>query len=123
MGHPANWYAGWGMILAAFGVGAVVGLSFWREDFMGGYAGWQRRMVRLGHIALAALGILNLVYAVAAWPAAGTWQAQGAGIGMIVGGVTMPTVCFLAAWRKGFRHGFVLPVAALIGAAVCTLLG
>ena len=123
MGHLVNWYAGWGLILAAFATGAVVGLFFYREDFMGGYASWRRRMARLGHIALAALGILNMVYALAPIPATGSWQAQGAGAGLIVGGIAMPVVCFLSAWRMNWRHAFVIPVAALAGAAVCVLLG
>ena len=122
MGHLANWYAGWSMLLAAFITGALLGLFFWREDFMGGYASWQRRLTRLGHIALAALGILNMVYAIAPLPATGSWQAQGASIGLIVGGCSMPAVCFLCAWRKPLRHLFVIPVAALFAATVCVLL-
>ena len=123
MSHAMNWYGGWAMLLASFVVGAVVGLGFWREGFMGGYGSWRRRMVRLGHIALAALGILNMVYGLAAIPAARTWQAQGASVGLLIGGVTMPMICFLAAWRIGWRHAFVVPVVALMGAAVCVLMG
>ncbi|MCL2640567.1 MAG: hypothetical protein FWD53_06965 [Phycisphaerales bacterium] len=121
--HTMNWYGGWAMLLTSFAVGAIVGLSFWRENFMGGYGSWRRRMVRLGHIALAALGILNMVYGLAGVPVTGTWQAQGAGMGLLIGGVAMPTVCFLAAWRMDWRHGFVIPVCALVGAAVCVLMG
>ena len=123
MGHVLNWYAGWGMLLLAFGTGAGVGLFFWREDFMGGYGSWRRRLTRLGHIALAALGILNMVYALSPIPAAATWQGQGASVGLVVGGFSMPLVCFLSAWRKGWRHLFAIPVVALIGAAVCVLWG
>ncbi len=123
MGHMANWYAGWGMLLAAFLVGAVVGLGFWREDFMGGYTSWRRRLVRLGHIALAALGILNIAFSVATLPLAGTWQAHGASLGLIVGGIGMPAVCFLSGWRMGFRRLFFIPVVALLGAVVCALAG
>ena len=39
-----------------------------------------------------------------------------------VGGVTMPAVCFLTAWRREFRHAFFVPVAALLFAATWTLL-
>ncbi|HVT80199.1 MAG TPA: hypothetical protein VHM90_06035 [Phycisphaerae bacterium] len=123
MGHAVNWYAGWWMLLAAFATGAVLGLFFWREDFMGGYAGWRRRLTRLGHIALAALGILNMVYGLAAIPVVGTWQASGASAGLILGGCTMPLVCFLSAWRMPLRHLFVIPVASLLGAAACVVLG
>ena len=99
MSHALNWYAGWWMLLGAFATGAVLGLGFWREGFMGGYASWPRRMVRLGHIALAALGILNMVYGLAARPVDGPLQAQAAGIALVVGSVAMPATCFLSAWR------------------------
>src|SRR5262245_23719460 len=67
--HPLNWYAGWGLLLAAFATGALAGLGFHREDFLGGYGSFRRRLLRLGHIALAALGMLNLIYALSPWPA------------------------------------------------------
>src|SRR4051812_25470000 len=98
MGHPVNWYFGWWILLAAFAQGAVVGLFFSREDFMGGYGSWRRRLMRLGHVAMAALGMLNMVYGLSPVPAGGTWQAGGAGLGLMVGAVAMPGVCFLAAW-------------------------
>ena len=72
MGHLLNWYAGWSLLLAAFATGAVIGLGFAREEFMGGYNSWRRRLTRLGHIALAALGMLNMIFGLAALPVAGT---------------------------------------------------
>ena len=30
----------------------------------------------------------------------------------------MPLVCFLSAWRDGFRYLFPIPVASLIGAGL-----
>jgi hypothetical protein len=41
----------------------------------------------------------------------------------IVGGVSMPLVCFLAGWKKPFRHLFFIPVGSLMGAVIATLLG
>jgi len=123
MGHLANWYAGWAMLLAAFLTGIALGLGFAKDDFLGGYGSWRRRLLRLGHIALAALGILNMVFGIASRPAPGSWQAQGAAAGLIVGGFAMPVICFLAAWHKPFRMLFPIPVIALILAAVCVLLG
>src|SRR6185436_7615620 len=64
MAHALNWYAGWGLILAAFVSGAGIGLFFHRDDFWGGYTSFRRRIVRLGHIALAALGMINLLFAI-----------------------------------------------------------
>src|SRR5687767_4170000 len=97
--HVANFYAGWGMVLAAFATGAAIGLFFHREDFWGGYASFRRRIVRLGHIALAALGMMNVLFALCPWPAAGTTAGRAASACFIAGGVSMPVVCFLSGWR------------------------
>jgi hypothetical protein len=123
MANYANWYAGWLMILAAFVAGAVIGLFFWREDFLGGYGSWRRRLTRLGHIALAALGLFNVIYAMAPAGAVGGWRLEWAGIGLIAGGVAMPIVCFLSAWNRAFRRLFFIPVGALIGSVVLILMG
>lgn len=119
--HAANWYAGWTLILSAFVTGAAVGLFFHREDFWGGYATFRRRIVRLGHIALAALGMMNILYSLSPWPAPGAWNTPWAGRLWIAGAIAMPAVCFLSGWRKPFRHLFFIPVACLVGAVVLTM--
>jgi hypothetical protein len=115
-----NWYFGWGMILSAFVTGAIIGLFFHREDFLGGYASFSRRILRLGHIALAALGMVNILFSLTPMPSEPSWRVSVASIGFIVGGLTMPAVCFLSAWRAGFRHLFFIPVTALIVASIQT---
>ena len=55
-----NWYFGWISMLCAFGTGALIGLFFYRDEFLGGYASFRRRILRLGHIAQAALGMMNV---------------------------------------------------------------
>jgi hypothetical protein len=121
--HPINFFAGWAMVLAAFITGAAIGLFFHQPDFWGGYASFRRRIVRLGHIALAALGMMNVLYALCAWPVADRWNGIWATRLWIIGGLTMPIVCFLTGWRAGFRNWFFVPVSALIGAVVLTLIG
>src|SRR3954464_1280061 len=116
--HVANFYAGWGMVLGAFVTGAGVGLSFHREDFWGGYASFRRRIVRLGHIALAALGMMNVLYALCPWPAAGTAIERWASACFISGGLTMPIVCLLSGWHERARLLFPLPISLLIAAVV-----
>src|SRR5436309_4572015 len=101
--HVLNWQFGWWLVLMAFVTGAVIGLFFHREDFLGGYNSFRRRIVRLGHIALAALGMLNVVFSYSPWPAADSFSGNGASLGFLVGGVTMPVVCFLTGWREPFR--------------------
>ena len=110
-----NCYAGWWLVLAAFATGAGVGLFIHQEQCLGGYASYRRRMLRLGHIALAALGMLNLVVAL------GPDASRAASVLFVVGGVAMPAVCFLSAWREKCRHLFFLPVLALLAAVVFTL--
>jgi hypothetical protein len=121
--HSLNWYAGWLLVLAAFVTGATLGLFFHRDDFWGGYDSFRRRIVRLGHIALAALGMMNVLYSLSPWPPPETWRADAASIAFIVGGVGMPAVCFLSGWRKEMRHLFFVPVTSLILAVAWTLQG
>lgn len=121
--HGMNWWWGWSLILAAFVTGAAVGMFFDREDFWGGYGSFRRRLVRLGHVALAALGMINVLYALSPWPVSGTLASRVAAAGFAAGGTLMPAVCFLAAWRVGFRRWFFVPVGSLVAAVIAVLLG
>jgi len=121
--HPLNWFFGWSLLLAAFLTGIPLGLRFHLDEFMGGYASFRRRVVRLGHIALAALGMVNLLFALSPWPIAGHWTTHAASAGFATGGIAMPTVCFLTGWRAGFRRLFFIPVVCLVAAVAFTLLG
>jgi hypothetical protein len=121
--HPVNWYFGWALILSAFVTGATLGLFFHREDFLGGYASFRRRIVRLGHISQAALGMLNVLYGLSPWPEGSLWEAQAASLCYMIGGIAMPCVCYLTGWREQFRHLFFVPVAALVLAVIYTLQG
>jgi len=119
--HPVNWVAGWGFVLAAFVSGAGIGMFFHRESFLGGYTSFPRRMLRLGHIALAALGMTNVLFALSPLPAG--WASAAASSLFLAGAVLMPAVCFLTAWRKPLRHLFFLPVVSLVLAVMFTLVG
>lgn len=120
--YPLNWYAGWILILAAFITGAAIGLFFHRQDFWGGYASFRRRLVRLGHIALAALGALNVLFSIAT-PAGPSTSLRVASLLLLVGGASMGSICFLTGWRESFRHLFFIPVTSLMLAVVLVLLG
>jgi hypothetical protein len=120
----ANLLVGWLAVLASLLSGLLGGLFFHREDWMGGYQSYSRRLARLGHISFAALGFLNLVFAVTA-PA---MNLQGvslriSSIAFITGAVAMPTCCFLSAWRKPLRHLFPIPVAAILSGLISILAG
>lgn len=121
--HLFNWYFGWALVLSAFVTGAVLGLFFHRDDFLGGYPSFRRRIIRLGHIAQAALGMMNVLYGLSPWPAEVQPEALAASVAFVVGGLSMPTICFLTGWKKGFRHWFFIPVTALALGAFFTLCG
>jgi hypothetical protein len=121
--HVLNWQIGWWLILLSFVTGAGIGLFFHREDFLGGYNSFRRRIVRLGHIALAALGMLNVIFSYSSWPVPETTAATVASFGFVVGGIAMPSVCFLTGWRAWFRMLFFIPVLALLIAVSFTIGG
>ncbi len=54
---------GWISVLGGLGMGLSMGLKFQREEWLGGYNAFPRRMVRLAHVALVALGMLNIQFA------------------------------------------------------------
>jgi hypothetical protein len=122
MFHSLNFVAGWWLILAAFTTGAALGMGFHREDFLDGYGSFRRRLARLGHIALAALGGLNVLYGISPVPVGPGALASAPGPLLLAGAIAMPAVCFLSAWRKPFRHLFFIPVVLLITAVVLILI-
>ena len=121
MNHPLNLYFGWSWVLLGFLSGAAIGLRFHRSDFLGGYDALPRRLVRLGHISLVALGALNVLFALS--PVTSDARGTIASWCFVAGGALMPAVCFLSAWREPFRHAFFIPVSALVTAAILTLIG
>ena len=124
--HPAtlNLIAGWLGMLAGVLSGAVLGLFFHREDWMGGYGSYRRRLARLGHIAFFGLGFLNLIFAatIAQLPVTGN-ALSTASWALICGAATMPLCCFLSAWRKPLRHLFPIPVLSVTTGLLAILIG
>jgi hypothetical protein len=115
---------GWSWITLGFVTGALLGLRFHQTDWLGGYNSLRRRMLRLGHIAIVALGLVNVLVAYSL-PRANIadWQQHTASWAWIVGAITMPLVCGLTAWRPGFRHWFFVPVASLLTGAITMMIG
>jgi len=102
---------GWAGFLGGVISGAIMGLLFHREDWLGGYGSRERRMVRLGHISFFGIGLINLFYALSLEPLGVTPEAARLGsLSLLVALVAMPLNCFLCAWRKPFRHLFFIPV-------------
>ena len=117
-----NLLVGWAGIAAGVISGAVIGLFFHDEGWMGGYGSFRRRMTRLGHISFFGMGFLNVLFAVSLvqLPASASY-ARGASIAFVVAAASMPVCCFLTAWRKPWRHLFPVPVVAT-GVAIGLLL-
>ena len=114
------WSAGWSLVIAGFASGAALGLGFAREEFLGGYAMWRRRLLRLGHVACVMLGVLLMLFAQS--PAESAPHAMLTAQLWLIGGITMPAVCALAAWKQPLRALFPIPVVSLCAAAVLTLI-
>src|SRR5207253_7803901 len=103
-----NLLAGWIATLAGIVSGAVMGLFFLREEWLGGYSSYRRRLLRLGHISFFGLGFTNILFGLTGrvlLTVPGT-----AAVLMIASAVTMPICCFLTAWRMRFRILFPLLV-------------
>ncbi len=117
-------YIGWIAILFGVISGSIIGLFFHQEEWAGGYNSFQRRLIRLGHIAFIGLGLINLAFGI-------TLNSVNihetctsiSSAGFMVGLLTMPLVCFLTAWKKNFRHLFPLPVFSLITGIISILIG
>jgi hypothetical protein len=124
--HPPtlNLLAGWLGMLAGVVSGAVLGLFFHDEKWMGGYTSYRRRLARLGHIAFFGLGFLNLIFAATAaqFSLAGH-NLSIASWALILGAGTMPLCCFLSAWRKPLRHLFPIPVLSITTGILAILIG
>lgn len=116
-----NLYAAWLCFLSGAVAGAVTGLFFHREDWLGGYTHWRRRMVRLGHIAFFGIGLLNAVFVFSADHLELTSGLEIPAYLLILAAATMPTVCYLSAFRDGFRKLFFIPAGAVTAAIIAFL--
>jgi hypothetical protein len=118
-----NLWAAWIGILLGLATGMLQGLCFHRDNWLGGYGSWPRRLMRLGHISFFGIAFLNLAYAnsvLLLGPASHVPLASGL---LLAGAVLMPIVCYLAAWRKPLRHLFAVPVLSLLGAGIAFIAG
>ena len=115
---------GWTWIVLGFLAGGLLGTGFEREGFLGGYDSLRRRLLRLGHIALIALGVLNILFALslARWGLGASWVGI-ASWSLIAGAVLMPAACALVAFVPRAKPVFALPIVTLLTGASITALG
>ncbi len=117
----ANLVFGWVWILLGFASGGLIGLKFHHPDWLGGYTSHKRRLYRLGHISFFGLGAINFLFALTAAFCTGGVLLQWASNAFLVGAVTMPLACLLFAHNARLHLIFSIPVTALLGGAVLTL--
>ena len=117
-----NLILAWVWIWFGFLSGLGLGLFFHREDWLGGYGSFKRRLYRLCHISFFGLGLINLcfyltvhvsrlqsgVLTVASWA-------------LIVGALSMPLCCLLMAHRSHALSTFAVPVVSLLLGGTLTL--
>ena len=121
----ANIFAGWLTMWLGILSGAVIGLYAFAGPFPTPpghreYGDLPRRMVRLGHIALIALPLINIVYGwhIDSIPLAESTKLLGSR-GMIVCMVGVPLFLFLGSVWPIFKYVEAIPVTAgFVGLAI-----
>ncbi len=120
----ANEIFGWMSIFAALAAGVYMGVKFQDENWLGGYAAFPRRMIRLAHVALAALGALNIFFAQSApHLRLAPPLMLTASMALMAGAVTMPLACVWLAVRRRNFPVFALPVGCLAAGLIITIGG
>jgi hypothetical protein len=117
-----NLWLAWAGILLGFLSGLYLGLSFHREDWLGGYGSFKRRLYRLAHISFFGLGAVNLLFFLTVRSLA--WAGRPMTIaswGFIVGAFSMPVCCLVLAHRPRALALFGLPVISLVLGGILTL--
>jgi predicted MFS family arabinose efflux permease len=111
----------WVLVLLGFASGFGLGLHFHKENWLGGYASFKRRLYRLAHISFFGLAVANLMFYFTAREWAGGWTVTAASWGFVIGAVSMPLCCVLMASFPKLRSLFALPVFSLLMAGGLTL--
>ena len=109
-----NILAAWLGIFCGVAGGVALGHFFSSDDWLGGYASWRRRLMRLGHVSFFGIAFLNLAFA---WTVTRPdWQPGSPlpSVALVAAQALMPLVCFGAALRKPLRHLFFLPVGCVL---------
>lgn len=118
-----NLLVAWLWILLGFASGFFLGLNFHKENWLGGYASFKRRLYRLAHISFFGLGAVNFIFYITAQRFSfATANAQIAAWGFIAGAISMPICCVLMAHQPRLRPMFALPVGSLLTGGVFTLM-
>ncbi len=118
-----NLYAAWIGILLGTIAGAIQGMFFHKEDWLGSYSSWKRRMVRLGHISLFGIAFINLTFVFTVSYLSTNESILLPSRLFIIGAITMPLICYLSAFKKFFRHLFFIPVLSVLIGSIIFIFG
>lgn len=119
-----NLLLGWAWLLLAFLSGLLMGLFFHRENWLGGYGSFRRRLYRLAHISFFGLGFINLAFYMTAKEMPLSEASMNiAGWGFVIGSVAMPVCCVLTAHFPATRSLFAIPVLSLLLGGTLTMAG
>jgi hypothetical protein len=108
-----NIKAAWIGFLLGCIAGAVMGMFFHESEWLGGYASWERRMLRLAHISFFGIGFLNLLFGLTVKSLGLKTGLRVPSVLLIVGAIAMPAVCYLSAWEPACRHLFFIPAMSV----------
>ncbi len=117
-----NLIAAWIGVLLGFLSGMVLGLFFHRENWLGGYGSFKRRLYRLAHISFFGLAAANFFFCFTLKSLPANHSLVLAANAFIVGAVAMPLCCLLMAHFPKTRLLFAVPVISLTVGAALTLL-
>jgi hypothetical protein len=110
-----NLFLAWLWILLGFISGMVLGMFFHRENWLGGYGSFKRRMYRLGHISFFGLGAVNLLFCLTVQNFALVGPLiHFASLAFITGAIAMPLCCVVMAHFPKAHMIFAVPVVSLI---------
>ena len=115
---------GWGWMIFGFILGMIVGLKFDKSDWLGGYISWERRMIRLSHVAFIMLSAINILYGheLPNTHLTETWQIIGSVLA-IVGAVGIPVIVMIAAFYKKILFWLSIPVVSITIAGIIIFIG
>ncbi len=117
-----NLLVAWAWVFLGTVLGLILGTFFHKEDWLGGYGSFRRRLYRLAHVAFFGLAILNLLFffTVQIVPAPTPWLTV-ASWSFLVGALSMPTCCLLVAHQPRLRNLFAVPVGSVLLGGLLTL--
>lgn len=118
-----NLLLAWLWILLGFVSGLFLGMFFHRENWLGGYGSFRRRLYRLAHISFFGLGAVNLLFWLTlhdgliggGWVPVASWA-------FIAGALTMPVCCVVLAQFPRAQLIFSVPVLCLLTGGLITVL-